>query len=223
MSRPHHTASGTAKQDCAVVEQYEGWARVYDILWGRYMRKTLPVLQEATDIRTGERVLDLACGTGELERRVADAGAAAEIVGIDLAEGMIERARQKTGSDPRVRYETADAHDLPFSESAFDVAVSANTFHYFSRPDAVLREARRVLRPGGRIVLLDWCRDFWTCRLMDAVLHRLDPAYSGCYTKADMSGLLEGASFDVRASRMYRFDVVWGMMVVEAGVRTGAA
>jgi len=215
----HSSESGPATashQDRTVIDQYEGWARIYDVLWRRYMEKTLPVVQEAADVGAGERVLDLACGTGELERRVARDHPDAEIVGVDLAGSMIDRARRKVGDRPNVRFEAADVHDLPFPSDSFDALVCANTFHYFTRPDIVLREAARVLRPGGRIVVLDWCRDFWTCRVMDTILHRIDPAYPGCYTEEEMIDLHRAAGLEPRRSCTYRFDLVWGMMVVEA-------
>jgi hypothetical protein len=72
-----------------------------------------------------------------------------------------------------------------------------------------------VLIPNGRLVMLDWCRDFWTCRVMDAVLRILDPAYQHCYTLGEMRSLLERADFALQDQFRYRFDLVWGMMVVD--------
>jgi ubiquinone/menaquinone biosynthesis C-methylase UbiE len=216
MTPPEPADLPRSRQDPTVIDQYEGWARIYDLFWRRYMEKTLPVMQEAAGIGPGERILDLACGTGELERRVARAQSDAEIVGVDLAGSMVARARTKVGERPNIRIEVADVHNLPFSSDSFDAVVCANTFHYFTRPEIVLREAARVLRPGGRFVVLDWCRDFWTCRVMDAILHRIDPAYPGCYTEEEMIDLHRAAGLDVRGSFTYRFDLVWGMMVVES-------
>ena len=204
------------RQDTSVPSQYDAWARIYDRLWARYMNQTLPVAQQAAAVRSGEQVLDLACGTGELLSRIAKETPGAERIGVDLSPKMVERARAKLTDEPNTRVERADAHDLPFADDTFDVVVCANTFHYFTHPEQVLREVRRVLRPGGRLVLLDWCRDFWTCRLMDAVLQYVDPAYETCYTRAELMTLLERASFEGPDAFRYRFDVVWGMMVVTA-------
>jgi ubiquinone/menaquinone biosynthesis C-methylase UbiE len=207
------------RQDATVASQYDRWAQVYDLLWRRYTEKTLPVLQRAAAVRSGERVLDLACGTGTLAARLDGSVPDLRLVGVDLSPAMVERARQKLGTRPGLRFERADAHDLPFDGASFDAVLCANTFHYFSAPATVLAEARRVLRPGGRLVLLDWCRDFWTCRVMDAVLRRVDPAHHDCYTLDELRGLLRTAGFDARCAFRYRFDLIWGMMVAEARPR----
>ena len=204
------------RQDPTVAKQYDAWAHVYDLFWRRYVNKTVPVAQRVAAVQPGERVVDLACGTGELERRLAAAVSEADIVGVDLAPSMIRRARQKLNDTTGVRFQTADVHDLPFGQSVFDVAVCANTFHYFTAPQVVLHEAARVLRPGGRLVILDWCRDYWTCRVMDRVLHHIDPAYQQCYGLDEMTAFLQQAPLTLRASFRYRFDLIWGMMVVEA-------
>ena len=217
-SRPLMTDEplSSRRQDPSVPKQYDAWARVYDLFWARYVNKTIPVLQRAADVQAGERVLDLACGTGTFERRVVEDVPDANVVGVDLAPAMVERARAKLDGQPGVRFEQADVHDLPFDDDVFDVAVCANTFHYFTHPEQVLVEARRVLRPGGRLVVLDWCRDFWTCRVMDAVLPLIDPAYQHCYTLDEMRDLLTESDFLPQRQFRYRFDLIWGMMVVEA-------
>ncbi len=203
-------------QDPSVTAQYDGWARVYDLFWRRYMNRTLPVAGRTAAVAPAERVLDLACGTGELLRRLAAAAPEAELTGVDLAPNMVDQSRRKLANEPNVQVEQADAHDLPYADDTFDVVVCANTFHYFTHPEQVLGEVRRVLGPEGRLVLLDWCRDFWTCQMMDVVLQYVDPAYETCYTRAELTSLLERASFEVPDAFRYRFDVVWGMMVVVA-------
>lgn len=203
-------------QETPVSSQYDQWARVYDVFWRRYVNKTLPVAQRVAGVRGGERVLDLACGTGELAQRIVRAVPDVEIVGVDLSSSMVDRARKKLGGEPSVQFQRADAHNLSFEENAFDVVVCASTFHYFTHPSVVIGEVARVLRPGGRFILLDWCRDFWTCRVMDAILHWLDPAHVGCYTLEEATALVESAPFEVQQGFRYRFDLVWGMMVIES-------
>ncbi len=207
----------SADRDSVVARQYDGWARVYDRFWGRYVDKTLSVVLDRAAVQPGERVLDLACGTGELERRLAASVPDVEGVGMDVAPMMIAQARKKLRDTSAFSFLEGDVHALPFGDASFDVVVSASSFHYFTRPMAVLKEAARVLRPGGRFVLLDWCQDYWTCRLMDVLLRRVDPAHHRCYSLAETTSLLGAAGFHVHSTFRYRFDVVWGMMVVEAG------
>jgi len=224
----HGDPDPSGQQDPSVAKQYDAWAHVYDLFWRRYVNQTVPVALRAAAIKPGERVIDLGCGTGELERRLTASVPDVDIVGVDLSSSMIERARRKLDGTARVRFERADVHDLPFEDGAFDVAICVNTFHYFTAPDLVLREAARVLRPDrreevvpglhpdGRLIVLDWCRDFWTCRVMDRVLRHVDPAYQHCYTLDEMTTFLETAPFHLRSHFRYRFDLIWGMMVVEA-------
>lgn len=197
-----------------VQRQYDRWAGVYDWLWQRYTDRTLSVLEAAVRVRPGERVLDVGCGTGAFEARQADTGAT--LVGVDVSTQMLAHARRKLRGAPNVAFCQAEACSLPFPDARFDGVVNASAFHYFDDPHAALREMRRVLTPGGRVVLLDWCRDYLTCRLCDVVLKRLDPAYQTCYTQAELHGLLRAAGFAICQGRRFRVGLAWGMMVAEA-------
>lgn len=216
IASPMIASSSSDQQDAAVPEQYDRWAPIYDRFWRRYMNHTLPVVQQMAAVEPGDRVLDVACGTGELLHRVAQATPSADLTGVDVSPAMVERARQKLRDVPNAQVEPADAHHLPFQDAAFDVLLCASTFHYFTRPARVLSEARRVLQPDGRLVILDWCRDDWTCRGMDLVLSWVDPAHETCYTLGELTTHLTAASFERRDALRYRFDLVWGMMAVEA-------
>ncbi len=85
---------------------------------------------------------------------------------------MLAVARAKTPSSVRLVQTSVDR--LPFADAAFDVVVSTSVFHYFRRPQDALGEARRVLRPGGRLVITDWCDDFIACHACDLILRLFD-------------------------------------------------
>lgn len=113
---------------------------------------------EEARVGPGGRVLDVATGTGdlafELARRVAPGG---EVVGSDFAEGMLARARAKAlatdGEAPR--FEWGDALALPYQDGRFDAATVAFGARNFSDLGRGLAEMRRVVRPGGRVVVLE--------------------------------------------------------------------
>src|SRR5918995_766363 len=112
-------------------------------------------LIELAALGVGERVLDVACGTGIVARsaapRVGDNG---RVVGLDLNEGMLAVART-TSSDirPPIEWRQGDARDIPFSDAAFDVVFCQQGLQFFSDRSAALREVHRVLVPNGRLAL----------------------------------------------------------------------
>jgi demethylmenaquinone methyltransferase / 2-methoxy-6-polyprenyl-1,4-benzoquinol methylase len=98
----------------------------------------------------GSRVLDVATGTGDLAIELARRGC--DVVGSDFSEGMLERAREKA---PQLRWEQADALALPYGDDEFDAATVGFGARNFSDLDRGLEEMARVVRPGGRVVVLE--------------------------------------------------------------------
>lgn len=103
----------------------------------------------------GERVLDACTGTGDLAVALNEAGAG-DVVGFDFAPEMIRRAREKAGE--HVRFQVADALDLPFEDGAFDAATVAFGVRNFEDLPRGLAELGRVLKPGGRLLVLEFSR-----------------------------------------------------------------
>jgi ubiquinone/menaquinone biosynthesis C-methylase UbiE len=158
-----------------------------------------------------ERILDIACGTGALERLLLTRWPSLHIVGTDLSPGMLRQAAAKK-EDADASWVLAEAARLPFADGSFDYAVCANSFHYFRRPLTALQEAHRVLRPQGRLVLIDWCDDYLSCKLCSMWLRRTDPAFCRTYTRRACATWLEQAGFDILQSEHFRVRWIWGMM-----------
>lgn len=106
-------------------------------------------------ISAGDRVLDVACGAGQLALPAARAGA--DVTGVDIATNLIGQARDRARAEGlEIRFEEADAEDLPYEDGSFDIVFSLIGAMFAPRPERVAAELVRVCRPGGRIVMGNW-------------------------------------------------------------------
>ncbi len=143
------------------VQRY-GWDRAADCYERRWQDQLAPaheLMLARADLRPGEQVLDVACGTGLVTRQAAVAvGAVGSVVGTDLSGEMVEAATRVAGRHGcgRMRFERADAEDLPFADRSFDVALCGLGLMYVPDPILALQEMRRVLRPWGRAAVAVW-------------------------------------------------------------------
>jgi demethylmenaquinone methyltransferase/2-methoxy-6-polyprenyl-1,4-benzoquinol methylase len=149
-------ASGRLAPD-AVRTMFDRIAPVYDAM-NRLMTAGLDRrwrrLTAVSVVRPGDRVLDACCGTGDLALADLHAGAR-EVVGLDFSAAMLERARRKSGAVEWVR---GDMLALPYEAGSFDVATVGFGVRNVDDLEAGLRELRRVLRPGGRLGVLEITR-----------------------------------------------------------------
>lgn len=111
-------------------------------------------------VRSGERVLDVACGTGWASRSIASRAPGATVHGVDIADGLVEAARQlATRAGLSIEYRVGDAEKLPFEDASFDAVISTFGVMFASRPEAAAAELARVTRRGGRLGLTTWKTD----------------------------------------------------------------
>ena len=192
-----------------VRHSYDRLAPSYDARWQKYINATLSLALEPLEFTGQQRLLDVACGTGELERRLLQRWPTLQITGIDISPNMLRRAAEKnTGAG----LAAAESDHLPFRDGHFNLAVCANAFHYFRRPEASLAEIRRVLRPQGRLVIVDWCDDYVSCKLCSFWLRWTDPAFYRTYSLNDCRRLLEANGLSIEAGFRRRIDWLWGLM-----------
>ncbi|MBN8890024.1 MAG: SAM-dependent methyltransferase [Rhodospirillales bacterium 70-18] len=129
---------------------FAGYSRLGRSVEGLDGAAEWPALRAMLPGLAGRRVLDLGCGFGWF-CRWARAQGAAEVLGLDVSENMLARARQ-AGEDPAIRYARANLEEVALPEAAFDLAYSSLTFHYIVAFERLLRRIHAALVPGGRLV-----------------------------------------------------------------------
>jgi ubiquinone/menaquinone biosynthesis C-methylase UbiE len=149
--------------------EFERWAQSYDrsiFQYWLFAPSYRAFLEELVAWRHDDPspfdLLDVGCGTGTWAAMVAaTALPARQIVGLDYARSMCTAARRKAReiNTERVHFVNADSEHLPFADGSFDVVTCSNSFHHYPHQEAVVREFRRVLRPGGRMMIIDGFRD----------------------------------------------------------------
>ena len=138
-------------------------------------------IRQALNLRPGESVVDVGSGPGLLAAEMAlDVGPTGRISGIDISETMLQMARSRCAqltSAALVDFQLGDATKLPYPDETFNAAVSTQVYEYVADVDAAIREVRRVLKPGGRVLVVDtdWDSIVW---------HGADPALTAAVLRA---------------------------------------
>lgn len=126
-------------------------ARIYSLFYRNPDSNTLVV--QLAELGPEEKALDIGCGPGAAVRKASQI--ASEAVGVDRAEKMLEIARRRSEHQANVRFEVGAVESLPFTEDEFDVAWTVHAFHHWEDQAAGLAECRRVLAPGGRLLIME--------------------------------------------------------------------
>lgn len=192
-----------------VRQEYDRLADEYDTRWRRYIDASVQLAAEVIELQGQERVLDLACGTGQLAARLLARWPQLQITGVDVSSQMLRRARAR---QLPVHWLCGEAASLPLADEQFDVVACLSAFHYFRQPRRALVEMRRVLRPGGQLIVVDWCDDYLSCKLCSAWLRLTDRAFYKTYSLAECQTELQHAGFRVLSAVRRRIDWLWGMM-----------
>jgi ubiquinone/menaquinone biosynthesis C-methylase UbiE len=157
----------------------------------------------ALNPQTGENVLDVGSGPGFLAAEIAEVtGSTGSVHGIDVSEPMVDLARDQCAQIPWVTFSHGNATQLPYPDNSFDAVISTQVLEYVADVDAALAEIHRVLRPAGRIVVVDtdWDSIVWHSSnrsRMDRVLAAWEEHSTDPYLPRTLTSRLVGAGFSV--------------------------
>lgn len=228
LTNPHQSAEKAAKvrgMFGAIAGSYDLNNRVHS-LWQDQRWRRAGV--RAASVKPGDEVLDVACGTGDLTQLFARTHAK-RVIGLDFTPAMLEVAREKLPGEraevaSKVQYMEGDAMALPFDNATFDVVSIGFGIRNVSEPPKAIAEFARVLRPGGRLVILEfaqprnplmrWFNGLYCARIMPRTATVISGDKTGAYkylpasvgtfwTPRQMQEALEHAGFrDVTARPM---------------------
>ena len=129
-------------------------AKTYDTdMNGQHARSLYPILLERLSEIPFHTALDLGCGTGEMIKLLLEQNEQIHLYGVDISENMLAVAKEKLGE--KATLVLGDSENLPFQKDMFDVVYCNDSFHHYPKPERVLEEIRRVLKPGGSFLMGD--------------------------------------------------------------------
>jgi SAM-dependent methyltransferase len=190
--------------------------------WAQTEEQQLPTYEAALDrlgVGAGHRVLEVGCGSGVFLRAAADRGAT--VSGVDSSERLVELARRRA---PEAELVVGDLQSLPFGDDAFDVVAGFNAFFFAADMVAALREAGRVARAGGSVVIQVWGRH-GTCDLeaikqvVRPYFPRYDPREPPPPDLAE-PGTLEGIAAVAGLTPVEAFDLSWAYVYADEDALT---
>jgi ubiquinone/menaquinone biosynthesis C-methylase UbiE len=159
-----------------------------------YLRKAQQRLIELADIKENINLLDIGCGTGWALGQAAQAvNYKGSFYGVDLSEGMIEKAKINFVGKSNFHFLIASAESIPLNDSLFDIIICTNSFHHYLNPEKAMNEISRLLKPGGKIYILDPTADSFLIKIADQVLRLLEPAHVKIYSTAEYKEMMTSA------------------------------
>jgi ubiquinone/menaquinone biosynthesis C-methylase UbiE len=169
------------------------WSRravTYDDKRYSYFRFLQKELISLAKIKPPINFLDLGCGTGWAVCYVAKiANGKGNFVGIDISKGMIEKSISNANGLANVNFYEANSDHLPLESNYFDTVICTNSFHHYSRPEAALSEVNRVLKPNGRIYILDVTADDLFIRWVNEKVRAREREHVKFYSSSEYDGM----------------------------------
>lgn len=143
--------------------------------FSRYMELDARSFYEALDLPAGCRLLDVACGSGQLALMAARDGL--DVTGVDIAPNLVARAQSRAHAEGlKARFFEGDAEALPFEDASFDVVVSLIGAMFAPQPELAARELLRVCAPGGTIAMANWTRGGFVGKMFQTFAKFIAPA-----------------------------------------------
>lgn len=197
-----------------LIREYTALAPSYDQRWSAYLHASFAMTLEQMQDLPEQRVLDVACGTGQLLEMLAEQSEQSELVGIDRVPAMLEVAKQSLGQ--RATFLAGEAHHLPFEDAHFQLITSTNALHYFPDAAGALREIRRVISPGGNLIITDWCRNYVAMQVLNRLLPWTQHAHVHTFNTVELKNSLNDAGFSIIGETRQKIDWFWGLMTIHA-------
>jgi phosphatidylethanolamine/phosphatidyl-N-methylethanolamine N-methyltransferase len=207
----YRALSVTAVENDFVERVYEKLSKVYDLIFGPTLHPGRLVALERMGIKPGDRILEVGVGTGINTSLYPPH---CQVTGVDLSSSMLEKARERVAREGHrnVRLLEMDAQNLTFADDSFDIVYAPYLVSVVPDPVQVVREMRRVCRPGGKIIILNHFRS------ANPILSRVERAISpftvhiGFKADLDLPGFLAQAELQPVSIEKVNIPRIWSLV-----------
>ncbi len=181
-------------------QQFDKWAVKYEKgVWNKYFTKSIKHAVQLANIQKTSKVLDLGCGTGKLSILLTENPFIEQIIGMDISQNMIRQAKYKQKYfrlGDKVNFMVGNSNNLNFDNGYFDYVFCLNSFHHYPSQSKVLEEVFRVMKSGGRFILLDPFRDNILRKTWAVALKKIfNEDYADYQTKSAIQEMLLNCGF----------------------------
>lgn len=199
-------------------EKWDLEAENYDNRRFPYLRSMQEKIVSLLNLNKNQRLLDVGCGTGRALRLASSlVKSKGEFYGIDLSSKMVRVAKSNSSNYKNMYFYKANSEKLPFKNNFFNLIMCSNSFHHYSNPDKVLNEIYRVLKPKGRIYILDPTADTLIIKVIEwLLLKRIEKGHVKLYSTKEYKSLFEKAGLQYTKSVAV---AKWGLTKVHIGVK----
>ena len=200
-----------------VKEKYNNIAHYYDKKWEGYLAATNKVAIGLLEPKVDDIILDASGGTGLLiETIISKTRGEGKFHLTDISKEMLDIAERRLIRFKNVFISHEDIHDLHFADDYFSKILCVSALHYYPEPHRVLNNFYRMLRPNGKLIIVDWCSDSFHFKLLDIILKVLSKYHVKIYSSNELKFLVELSNFKVEKIVNFNHDL-WNLVGLRAG------
>lgn len=195
--------------------KWDEWADTLDEKGKRndYLRKAQSDVIALLEMNENTHLLDIGCGTGKALAFAAEKNSGkGEFYGVDLSEKMIEKAKENFRGKENFHFIQANAEFIPLPDHSFDDIICTHSFHHYLHPIQALKEMHRLLKPAGKLYLLDPTTDGIMMKVIDKIVKLTDKAHVKMYSTKEFKNM-----FSVTGFQYLDNQVVMGPVKVHIG------
>jgi ubiquinone/menaquinone biosynthesis C-methylase UbiE len=179
-------------------EKYDNIAHHYDKRWEGYLEATNKVAIGLLEPNSEDIILDASGGTGLLiEMIISETKGEGKFHLTDISKEMLEVAEGRLVKFKNVFINHQDVHNLDFADNYFSKILCVSALHYYLEPHRVINNFHRMLRPKGKLIIVDWCRDSLHFKLFNIILKVLSRYHVEIYSSNEFESLVELSNFKV--------------------------
>lgn len=198
----------------STINFYDGFSDKYDRKYSAYLHHTHKRLLNQIGDVSGERILDISCGTGLFAEQLMNRFKDVDLVLNDPSDGMREKAEKRFRDKDPVQFTSNPAEEIGFDPESFDRVICLNSFHYYTNQPRVIQNIGRILKAGGSFYILDWNREGWF-HLPNMIISLLSQENINTRSLAELKLMLKDNEFETRIEQRWWFRF-WKFYMVEA-------